>query len=127
MDASSGFGNMLLRQKPHPTGSHGSVGELFGGTWVARAARVPQRIVVSEHARRQAARRGLSELVMLGVVSAPEQVVEVRPGREIRQSRIVDTKGVTYLLRVVTDRADQDIRVVTVYRTSKVRKYWRAR
>ncbi len=33
--------------------------------------------------------------------------------------------GRTYLVRVIADLAGQDIQVVTVYRTSKVSKYWR--
>jgi len=85
---------------------------------------VPQRIVVTDHARDQAARRGLSEITMLGFVCGPERVVEVRPGREIRQSRIVDARDTTFLVRVVVDRTEADIRIVTVYKTSRVAKYW---
>ena len=91
---------------------------------VLGAPRVSQRVELTDHARRQAARRGISELAVLGVACAPEQIVQVRPGREVRQSRIIDEKGAPCLIRVVTDRMGQDIRVVTVYRTSKVGKYW---
>jgi len=59
---------------------------------------------------------------MLDVVCGPEQVV--RPGREIRQSRIVDAAGAMCLVRVVVDRTDGDIRIVPVYRTTKFAKYW---
>jgi hypothetical protein len=55
-----------------------------------------------------------------------EQRVAVRPEREIRQSRITDpASGKLQLIRVVLDSGKDGDTVVTVYRTSKVRKYWR--
>jgi len=84
-----------------------------------------QEIVLSEHARTQAARRGLSEDVVLGVARSPEQRLAVRPGREMRQSRIgVPEGGTLYLVRVVVDSGPEADTVVTVYRTSKIDKYW---
>ena len=84
-----------------------------------------QKIVLSEHARTQAARRGLSEDVVLGVARSPEQRLAVRPGREVRQSRIgVPASGTLYLVRVVVDSDPEADTVVTVYRTSKIDKYW---
>jgi hypothetical protein len=84
-----------------------------------------QQIVLSEHARTQAARRGLSEEAVLGVARSPEQRLAVRPGREVRQSRIAAPAGSTlYLVRVVVDSGPEADTVVTVYRTSKIDKYW---
>jgi hypothetical protein len=84
-------------------------------------------IVLSEHARIEAARRGIDEDTVREVASRPEQRVTVRPGREVRQSRIVDpASGKLRLLRVFMDTGHDVDTVVTVYRTSKVRKYWRA-
>jgi hypothetical protein len=84
-----------------------------------------QKIVLSEHARTQAARRGLSEDVVLGVARSPEQRLAVRPGREVRQSRIGMPEGGTlYLVRAVVDSGQDGDTVVTVYRTSKIDKYW---
>jgi len=45
-------------------------------------------IKISEHASGQALRRGLRETTVLDVARAPEQRIAIRPGREIRQSRI---------------------------------------
>lgn len=43
----------------------------------------------------------------------------------MRQSRITDeASGKIYLIRVVVDTAMEGDSVVTVYRTSKVDKYW---
>jgi hypothetical protein len=62
--------------------------------------------------------------LVLSVAASPEQRVLVRPGREVRQSR-VEIDGKSYLVRVFVDlEEDRDV-VVTVYRTSKVQKYWR--
>ena len=82
-------------------------------------------IKISEHASEQASRRGLSEETVLGVARAPEQRVSVRPGREIRQSRItLPAGGKLYLVRVVVDTGTQTETVVTAYRTSRIDKYW---
>jgi len=82
-------------------------------------------IVLSKHAKEQAARRGLSEDVVLAVAAAPEQRLLIRPGRELRQSRVAMPAGGTfYLIRVVVDVDSGNETVVTVYRTSKIEKYW---
>ena len=82
-------------------------------------------IVLSDHAREQAARRGLSEDIVLAVARKPEQRLVIRPAREIRQSRVeMQPEGMVYLVRVVIDVAPTAETVVTVYRTSKIDKYW---
>jgi hypothetical protein len=83
-------------------------------------------LVLSEHARWRAERRGIDEATVLDVAAAPEQVVPVRPGHEIRQSRWEDPAlGKRYLVRVVVDTTAEVDRVITVYRSSKLDKYWR--
>ena len=85
-----------------------------------------QRVVLTDHAKAEAGRRGISEARVLEVATTPEQRIEVSAQREIRQSRVMDpASGKLHLIRVVVDRGDDGDTVVTVYRTSKVRKYWR--
>jgi Domain of unknown function (DUF4258) len=85
-----------------------------------------ERVVLTEHAIGEARRRGISEATILEVATTPEQRIQVRPDREIKQSRVIDAaSGKLQLVRVVVDRRAGDETVVTVYRTSKVRKYWR--
>ena len=80
---------------------------------------------LSKHAREQAGRRGLSEEIVLDVARAPEQRLIIRPGRELRQSRVeMPAGGPLYLVRVVVDVGPSEETVVTVYRTSKIEKYW---
>lgn len=84
-----------------------------------------KRIVLTAHARSEARRRGIREAIVYEVATASEQRVRVRGSREIRQSRIIDqTSGKLQLIRLVVEVGEADT-IVTVYRTSKVRKYWR--
>lgn len=86
-----------------------------------------QGVVLSDHAKTEARRRGISEATVLRVATTPEQRVAVRADREVRQSRIVDSaSGKLYLIRVAVDSGRDGDTIVTVYRTSKIRKYWRA-
>jgi hypothetical protein len=85
-----------------------------------------QRVVLTDHAIAEARRRGISEGTILKVANTPEQRLAVQPNREVRQSRVTDpASGKLQLIRVVVDRGKDGDTVVTVYRTSKVGKYWR--
>ncbi len=80
---------------------------------------------ITEHAAFEMQRRRIEEGVVSDVLATPEQRYEVRPGREVLQSRIA-VAGKMYLLRVFVDVDRRPAEVVTVYRTSRVAKYWRA-
>jgi len=45
-------------------------------------------VVLSDHVRRQTAPRGIDEAIVRTVAEASEQVLRVREGREVRQSRV---------------------------------------
>jgi Domain of unknown function (DUF4258) len=80
---------------------------------------------IASHAIVEMERRGIDEAVVRGVLAAPEQRHTVRPGRDVLQSRITFADK-TYLVRVFVDVDHEPAEVVTLYRTSKVAKYWRA-
>ena len=81
-------------------------------------------IRLSTHALRKAAQRGISVEVTLEIAHAPEQVITLRAGREVRQSRRIDaTTGRRYLIRVFVDVGREIDVVVTAYRTTKIEKY----
>jgi len=81
---------------------------------------------LTDHARLEMERRQISESDVAQVLVAPEQVQGVREGREVYQTCIeVGEPSRTYLLRVFVDVDREPPKVVTVYRTSKVEKYWR--
>jgi hypothetical protein len=83
--------------------------------------------VLSSHARYEMSRRGLDAEVVRAVLTNPGQRLEVRPGRVILQSRIVDAATREYLVRVFVDVDRRPAEVVTAYRTSRVAKYWEER
>jgi hypothetical protein len=83
------------------------------------------RFVITGHAAFEMARRRIDEAAVQSVVAAPEQRLPVRPGRDVLQSRVhVGKPPKEYLLRVFVDVDRSPAEVVTVYRTSKVSKYW---
>ena len=85
-----------------------------------------KRVILTDHAIAEARRRGISEETVLEVATTPEQRLTARSDPEVRQSRVIDpASGKLQLIRVVVDRSQEGDTVVTAYRTSKVRKYWR--
>jgi len=81
---------------------------------------------ITDHARDERARRQITEADVAKVLVAPEQTAIIREGREVYQSRFqAGNPPKTYLLRVFVDVDRAPPEVVTIYRTSKVAKYWR--
>ncbi len=70
-------------------------------------------------------RRRIDQAIVRLVLGAPRQRLAVRAGRDVLQSRF-EMDGKWYLVRVFVDVDRQPAEVVTVYRTSKVDKYWSA-
>ena len=77
---------------------------------------------ISEHAREEAERRGISLDVLESVLESPEQIVDTHSNRQAFQSR-VEIDGKRYLVRAIVEKDDPPL-VITVYRTSKIEKYW---
>ncbi len=72
-------------------------------------------------------RREISREVVEAILAAPEQRLPVRAGRDVLQSRISKAAPEkTYLVRVFVDIDRDPAEVVTVYKTSKIAKYWEA-
>lgn len=84
------------------------------------------QFTISHHAAEQMTRRGISHRWVELVLHNPEQRLSELGDKEILQSRLEDEDGKIYLLRLVV-AVDHDPPVlVTVYRTSKIEKYWRS-
>ena len=82
-----------------------------------------RQVTFSAHAREQIRERDLSEEMVTQVIENPDQVA-TRGGRQIAQRR-VHHGGKAHLLRVVYEEVDDQVMIVTAYRTSRVSKYWR--
>ena len=83
---------------------------------------------LTRHAEWEIVRRGIPLTLVQAVMDHPEQRLpdESRTGRSIYQSQLRFGDGRIYLLRVVVAEAEQPPVIITVYRTSKIEKYWSA-
>ena len=80
---------------------------------------------ITTHAMQEMARRNIGEEEVAKVLANPEQAEMIRTGRSVYQARIGQCEPLKeYLLRVFVDVDNTPPSVVTVYRTSKIRKYW---
>ncbi len=79
---------------------------------------------LSHHAQVEAERRSIPLAVIESVLANPQQVVPEAPGMKAYQSKH-RFGGRMFLVRVIADESVDPPTVVTVYRTSKIDKYWR--
>jgi hypothetical protein len=77
---------------------------------------------ITDHARDEAERRGIPLDVLQTVMESPGQIIEAHSERKVYQSK-VEIHGKLYMVRAVVELTDP-LMVVTVYRTSKIKKYW---
>jgi Domain of unknown function (DUF4258) len=86
---------------------------------------MPENYRLSRHAVEEMTRRQISLQLVQAVLDSPEQRIDGGAGKEILQSRFRAENGKIYLVRIVTATENDPRVVVTVYRTSKIEKYWR--
>jgi hypothetical protein len=79
---------------------------------------------LSNHVRQEMERRGIPLAVVESVLAAPGQKVPEHGDVVCYQSK-VEINQKTYLVRVMVDETATPMKVVTVYRTSKIGKYWK--
>ena len=78
------------------------------------------------HARARLQERGIRERLVHETLRHPEQVVELGGGQKVYHRRHRDKKQQKeYLVRVFVEMRHATMRVRSVYRTSKIHKYWR--
>ncbi len=78
---------------------------------------------LSNHARQELARRDIALAEVEAVLAVPGQIVPEHGGIVCYQSPTT-SGGKACLLRVMVNEAAEPMVVVTVYRTSKISKYW---
>jgi hypothetical protein len=79
---------------------------------------------LSKHAREEALRRAISLDIIDSVMQAPQQIVPEHNSRKGYQSKVDFGGGRMLLVRAIVATDVDPAVVVTVYRTSKVAKYW---
>ena len=80
---------------------------------------------LSSHTRAEMTRRAIPLDLLNSVLQQPQQVIPERAGRKAYQSQVDLGGGRIFLLRAIVDDSVDPAIVVTVYRTSKIGKYWR--
>ena len=86
-------------------------------------AKLIAKHVLTPHAAFEMQRRDIPDTLVRQILKNPEQRLAGH-GRDVLQSRF-EIAGKQYLVRVFVDVDRQPPEVVTVYRTSKIDKYWR--
>jgi hypothetical protein len=79
---------------------------------------------LSRHAEEEMVRRQISRQLVESVLENPEQRLAEPGGKQIFQSRYRSEDGRMYLLRAIVNMLREPAVVVTLYRTSKIDKYW---
>ncbi|MBF0635373.1 MAG: DUF4258 domain-containing protein [Nitrospinae bacterium] len=79
----------------------------------------------SKHALEEATRRDISLDSIEAVLRNPQQIVTEYGGKNAYQAKIESASGKMKLLRVIVDDVKRPPVVITVYRTSRINKYWR--
>ena len=82
------------------------------------------KYILKDHALQEMEKRDISPELVKSVLNNPEQIVSGDNNRKVYQSRLDFGNGKEYLLRVIVDSNREPIEVITVYRTSKIDKYW---
>jgi hypothetical protein len=81
---------------------------------------------LSRHAVDEMARRSIPQHLVDDVLANPQQVIDMPDGKKAFQSQLDFGGGRVLLLRVIVAVDVDPNLVVTVYRTSKISKCWRA-
>ena len=79
----------------------------------------------SNHAEEELLRRKISKNTIELVVNDPDQILELEDDIIIYQSIIEFDNKKKYLVRVVVSENKDSKTLITVYKTSKIKKYWR--
>lgn len=80
---------------------------------------------ISMHARQELVRRGIPLSVVESVLNHPGQKVPECEGVICCQS-VIAINDKPCLVRVMINENSVPVRVITVYRTSRIGKYWKA-
>lgn len=82
---------------------------------------------ISAHVLEESNRRGIPLDMLKSVLKNPGQIVDEYGGKKAYQSQIPFESGKIYLVRVVVKQFTDHVVAVTVYKTSKIDKYWRVK
>lgn len=93
--------------------------------WHTMPAEPIREYVITAHAAFEMKRRGIDEAMLQSVLFEPGQRASVRAGRDVLEARVT-IEDKEFVVRAIVDIDRAPAAVVTVYRTTKIRKYWRS-
>lgn len=79
----------------------------------------------SNHAEEELLRRKISKKIIEKIINDPEQTLESEDDIIIYQSIVKFENKKKYLVRAIVAKNKNPNLVITVYKTSKIKKYWR--
>lgn len=83
-----------------------------------------KQVILSEHALFQMQERGIDREIIIGVIARPDKVYTQISGR-IQVVRRIIRSGKTYCIIAIYENLPRHYRVITIFITSKIRKYLR--
>ena len=84
------------------------------------------KIIITNHAKFEAGRRNVSDELIKSVVENPQQELLTKKSRVVIQNKYYDKQeGKEMLLRVIGTKEAENFKIITVYKTSKIDKYWK--
>lgn len=86
------------------------------------------KIIITDHALFEEVRRGIAEESIISVINNPQQKLPSKKGRVILQNKYFDkANNKEMLLKVIGTETAEGFTVITVYKTSRISKYWTER
>ncbi len=82
------------------------------------------KLKISDHAKEQMQDRKIPSKIVLEVATNPEQTYNNDIDETVCQSKITFGEK-TYLLRVFVNFTENPPVIISAYRTSRIKKYWR--
>ncbi|PIG93381.1 hypothetical protein [Gloeocapsopsis sp. IPPAS B-1203] len=80
---------------------------------------------LSIHVYERLEERDIPIQILQILLETPEQILVQEDGTKVYQSRFLAANGKTYLLRAFINDSVDPPRVKSLYKTSKLKKYWR--
>ena len=82
-------------------------------------------LIVTDHARFEAQRRHIDLDLALSIIGNPQQKIPSRKNRAVLQGRHYDNiENKEMLLRAIVEPAGDTLKVISIYKTSRIAKYW---
>jgi uncharacterized DUF497 family protein len=83
------------------------------------------KIKFTNHAKDEIRNRALDIKQLEEILTNPGQIVESDNNRKVYQELIEFIDKKKYVVRIIIEETNDTINVVTVYKSSKISKYWR--